>query len=189
LQETLPIPLRAVMKTLVLRPSLLPAGRRATPRGSPMFAKLTSCAVLCVLICPAMAQAAKPPADPAPGNAGKKDAQPDTFAVVQFHTTIEEGPMAGNGGDRLELLRKSEIEPRRKYCEDHFKERMHAWDEAKKAAQAAHQKFTTPEPKPTVMKVLNDTFKTEAEAKAFLDKEQKKTGHPATTPPGNEKPK
>jgi hypothetical protein len=191
LQETLPTSLRAAMTALVLRTVRVACRMtgNGSPRGSSMFAKLaTSCAILFALISPAMAQAAKPPADPA-GGAGKKDAQPDLFALVQFHTTLEEGPMAGNGADRLELLKKSEIEPRRKYIEESFKKRLQTWEDEKKVAQAAHQKFTKAEPKMTVLKVINDTFKTEAEAKAFLDKEQKKTGHPATPPPGNEKPK
>ena len=44
-----------------------------------------------------------------------------------------------------------------------------------------------PAARPGRLDHLNDTFKTEAEAKMFLDKEPKRTGHPATSSSGGDK--
>jgi hypothetical protein len=44
------------------------------------------------------------------------------------------------------------------------------------------------EPQPFVVKVLNDTFKTEAEAKAFKENEEKKLGTPVPPPARTDKP-
>jgi hypothetical protein len=158
-------------------------------KGLPMITKLSiRLALLCALAAPVLAQGAKPASDPAAGNAAKKDAA-DTFAVVQFHEILEEGPGQGYGRDRLQVFHKSEVEPTRKQMEEAFKKRFQEWEQAKNAARAAHQRFTKGEPKPVGIKVLNDTFKTEAEAKAFLEKEEKKLGTPVAPPPHAEKPK
>jgi hypothetical protein len=117
--------------------------------------------VLCAAIplCSVTAQGKGKSGHSATPAAAKKTTE--LFAVIQI-------------GDKLEVVHKSAIETRRKDLAAEYRKAVTTYDAAKKAAAAKKEKFTEAMPKPQALRVLNETFKTEAEAKTFLEQQEKK---------------
>jgi hypothetical protein len=113
------------------------------------------------------------PADPKAEKQEPKKAP--EFSVVQV-------------GDKMQAVDTSKVDSMKKEHQDKFTKDMDAWKAAKKAAEDKKEKFSTPEPKATVINVVKGGFKTEAEASKFItDAEKEKAGKKDEKP--KEKPK
>ncbi|HLQ39049.1 MAG TPA: hypothetical protein VK348_14660 [Planctomycetota bacterium] len=150
-----------------------------------MTLRLVMCAAISSMIVagPLAAQDPRPGVTPAPA-AGSVDKKEDPFAVVKVLVTFETGYV----GERVEVLRKSTIDARKKQVDAFNKQQSDDYEKARQDALAAKKKFTAVAPKPQTLKVVADNFKTEAEANTFAEKEKKKTMQPPADKPG-EKPK
>jgi hypothetical protein len=139
---------------------------------------------LLMFVGPLAAQTEKPAgAKPEPvAKEEPKKTKSEGYAVIKINVPHE----SGYSMDVAQVVKNSDLEAKRKQIEDGNKQRSDEYEKAKQEALAAKKKFNTPPPKPQTMKVVNDTFKTEADARAAADKENKKSG---TSPAPADKPK
>ena len=71
---------------------------------------------------------------------------------------------------QAKVVTKAELASLKKKTEEDYRQAMKDYDEARKAAAKNKQPFDQPRPKKATIKVLGPSFKTEADAKEFLEK-------------------
>jgi hypothetical protein len=71
---------------------------------------------------------------------------------------------------QAKIVGKSEVADLKKKAEEDYKQATKDYNEAKKEAAKNKQPFDQPKPKKQIIKVLGPSFKTEADAKEFLEK-------------------
>jgi len=96
------------------------------------------------------------------GGTGGKPTTPDNkkekkeqWAVVQI-------------GEDYQVVKKSELKSMKKDLEDRYRADVKAWNQSKKSAQKAKEKFDAPKPVRPKFKVVKKNFKFEAEAKTYV---------------------
>jgi hypothetical protein len=101
-----------------------------------------------------------------PETSKKAPSKKEYWAVVQV-------------GEDFEVVKKSELKTFTKGFEDRYRADMKAWNDSKKAAHKAKEKFDAPKPVKPKVKVIRKNFKFEAEAKThatMLKNRQAKKG-------------
>lgn len=97
------------------------------------------------------------PKDPPKGDPENKDGAKDPFCVVQVNLDFE-------------IVRKSELSSFRKKLAAEHKEALKDWEQAKKAARKAKEKFSQPKPRPAKVKVISSSLLTMEDAVKLRDK-------------------
>ncbi len=133
---------------------------------------LATVSFLSLLAVPCLAGGDTPKAGGKPGatNPSKPAEKPVMWAVVEV-------------GKDHKVMKVDEIADLKKKEEAAYKEALAKYEEAKKAATAAKKPFKEEAPKQTMVKVLKEDFKTEAEAKAYATKAEKPEKKPDSPAP------